>query len=490
MLSSKIRKIILENTGIKQTIFKNTFWMIVSEAVNRLTNMLLLIYAARILGVFEYGRFTFALSFTALLAIFADLGLYEIVTREFSHQQDAEKDFPSIISLKILMTLASFVLMFLAAFLISSDPFTRRIIWIFSFFTLISSFFSIFFAFLRARQKMEYEALLVGCQNIFIVSICSFALYKFPSITNFSIAYLSANIAALAITLLFFHKRIFPLALGFDKKIWKKFLSLSWPLTLGFSTGWLYIYINSVVMGYFGQLEQSGWYNAAYKIIGALIISAMIISRSFYPALTRLFKVSKEHFSKIWILQMDVMTIIALPVLAGGFILAPRIIGFFYTPDYAPSVLAFQILLFVCVINFIYYPFAVAVVIAQRQTKLFYYMLFGIILNTALSVILVPSHGFLGAGAAAVLSSLITLILVAIESIKAASAVPINLGSLKIFLSSVLASAAMAALVAWRFVYNLNVLIAIFFGVITYFLILGFLNFNFVRRFAVKLKNI
>ena len=155
-------------------------------------------------------------------------------------------------------------------------------------------------------------------------------------------------------------------------------------------------------MGYFGQLAQIGWYNAAYKILGAIVISAAIISKSFYPALSKLFKEPKENFLKIWGYQMGAMGIIAIPILVGGFILAPKIILFFYGSDYMPSIPIFRLLLFICVVDFIYYPYATVMAISNRQNKLFYIMLVGVTLNTVLTILLVPKYSYYGAAAAAI----------------------------------------------------------------------------------------
>ena len=58
-----IRELFLENIGIRQTIFKNTFWLTAAEVVIGFLRLGLLIYVARILGATEYGKFTFAFSF-------------------------------------------------------------------------------------------------------------------------------------------------------------------------------------------------------------------------------------------------------------------------------------------------------------------------------------------------------------------------------------------------------------------------------------------
>jgi len=80
---------LLHNLGEKQTIAKNTFWLGVAEGITRFLKLFLIIYVARILGATEYGKFTFALAFVSLFAIFSDFGISTITTREIARDKDS-----------------------------------------------------------------------------------------------------------------------------------------------------------------------------------------------------------------------------------------------------------------------------------------------------------------------------------------------------------------------------------------------------------------
>ncbi len=82
----------MENKTVKQTIFKNTFWLGIGLGTDRLFRLVLLIYTARILGAVDYGKFNFALSFLALFAIFSDLGLPIIIIREFAREKEKQEE--------------------------------------------------------------------------------------------------------------------------------------------------------------------------------------------------------------------------------------------------------------------------------------------------------------------------------------------------------------------------------------------------------------
>lgn len=86
-----LKALFFDNKTLKQTIFKNTFWLAAGLGINRLLKLVLLIFAARILGATEYGKLNFALAFITLFVIFHDFGLPPIVTREFSREKRKRK---------------------------------------------------------------------------------------------------------------------------------------------------------------------------------------------------------------------------------------------------------------------------------------------------------------------------------------------------------------------------------------------------------------
>ena len=106
---SGITSLLLDNKTLKQTIFKNTFWLAVAEGISRLFGFILIIYVARILGTTEFGKFTFALSFVSMFVVLSDFGLSDIATREFSRDKKSEKEYSGILSLKILLSIGTLI---------------------------------------------------------------------------------------------------------------------------------------------------------------------------------------------------------------------------------------------------------------------------------------------------------------------------------------------------------------------------------------------
>ena len=454
----------LKNLGIRQIIFKNTFWLAVAEGVSRFLKLILIIYIARILGATEYGKFTFALAFVGLFVIFSDLGLSQITTREFAKNKEEEKEFSSLLSLKLLLGLGTLILIFLGSFFITLDPLIQKLIWILAVFAMVESFLTIFFSFFQARQKMEYQAWAKILEAAMVTGAGFYVLFYFPSVLNLGFGYLFSVIISLIFILLFFHFKVYRLRLEWNKFVWQKFLAMSWPLALVGIFGGIQSQTDSVMMGYFGQITQTGWYNAAYRIIGATFIPASLIGISFFPVLSKFFQESKEKLQKIWNYYLESMIFLATPILVGGMVLASKIIDFIYDPSYFPSILALQILLIMVGISFLASPFSQILIVANQQKKLFWSSLSGAIINVILNLILIPKYSLYGAAATTVVSFFLIFFLLYNFTLKFTPIKPFNLKLLFSFLGAGLSSILMYLVIIQPQIYQLHVFLSILIG--------------------------
>jgi len=468
---SEIKSLFLNNRTTKQTIFKNTFWLTIGTTFNKLLNLLLLIYVARILGVTEYGKFSFAFAFISFFVIFHDFGLPTLIAREYAKNEE-EKDreeFYSILSLKILLSIIAFIIILISSFFITADPQIRNIILILTLFSVFNGFNSIFYAVFQARQKMEYWTWLEALQYLLISGFGIFILFSFPSIENLSYGYLIASFISLIFILIFFNKKIFNLKISWQSLVWRKFLIMSWPLALTGLFGTIYNYIDSIMMGYWGMITETGWYNAAYRIIFVTYIPVGLIAGSFYPVFSKFFKESKEKLQKTWNYNLELMILLSLPIVVGGMILAPRIIYFFYPIDFTPSILVFQILILSTGLIFLYRPFSDIMIIANQQKNVFWITILGAVINILLNLILIPKYKLYGAAFATVITYFIILLISIWLTEKLALIKIFYLRLFLIFILAGLSSFLMYFLIIQPVIYNLNIFISVAVGVLIYF---------------------
>lgn len=465
-----IKTLLFDNLNTRQTFFKNTFWLLIGIVISRFLTLALLIYVARILGATEYGKFSFALAFVSLFLIFSDLGLSTIIIREFSREREKEGEFYSILSLKIFLGLVTLIFILIGSFFITSDFVIRKIILILAFYSLINSFTGIFSSFFLARQRMEYHALVIIFGALILVFSSFFVIFNFPSVENLSYSYFFANIITLIFILIFFHAKVFPLKISWQKSIWKRFLLMSWPLASAALFDTIYTYIGSTMMGYWGQITETGWYSAAFRLaIFALVFTAQVPA-SFYPMLSQSFKESKEGMQKIWNYQMEIITVLTPPIVTGGIILAPKIINFIYGPGFEPSIPTFQILMVMTGIILFYLTLQHILIVSNHQKKYFWAVFSGAIANIILNLILIPKFSLYGAAVSLVITHFLVLFLLFKFTIEFTSIKPFNLKSLQTFLGAVLSSTIMIFVILQPAIYYFHVLPLMLVGGIVYFI--------------------
>lgn len=385
---------------IKKRIFKNISWLSLSELISRLLKFLLIIYIARILGASKFGKFSFGLNFVAIFAIFADFGISTIITREVAKEkQKAKEYFSYLISLKTILILFSLLIMNLVGFFIAPDLESKKLIFVLSFYGVFSSLFDFLNSFFRAFQKMKYEAIGKIINSLICVSLSFIVLFKFPSILNISFSYVIAIILTSFFLIFILRKKFFKLSFKIKKSFWKKILSISWPLAFIIIFTSICHYVDSVMLGAFNFFKENGFYNAAYRIIDISQIPAIMVSLAIFPVISYAFKsdLLKPLRKKTFDLHLNLVTLLAIPLLLFGLFFAKDIILFFYGKNYEPSVFAFEILLFTLFVIYLSHPFFRTLIAANLQKLVFFITLSGAILNIILNFILIPKYTLYGA---------------------------------------------------------------------------------------------
>lgn len=462
------RRYLFVNVQTGQTIVKNTFWLALAEGCSRLLKLGLIIFVARVLGAMEYGKFTFALAFVGLFVVVADFGLGQILTREFAQDRTRERALSSILSLKIFLSLLALALMIGLSFFITTDPLIRKVIWLLALMVVFHSGAELLFAFLRARQKMEYEALIRIGEALLVTGLGFAVLLASPSLLNLTLTYLLAALLAFLGAVLFFHQRILALELRFEKRVWQNFLRLSWPLALVGFFSVIYNQIDSVMMGFWGMMQETGWYNAAYKVVFAALIPGFLITQSFFPALNAAFSESKDRFQRLGNNFFQIIVLLALPLVTGGIILAPRLIIFVYDTTFFPSTFALQILLVMAGLIYLNYVFSKILIIANLQGKIFAVTFAAALLNIILNLMLIPRYSLYGAALATVATFLLIFFSFLGLTLRYTSFRPFSRGSLLVVLAALAATGLMALVISQPGLARLHLIPLVFAGALVY----------------------
>ncbi len=410
--NSGLTGLLFQNQGYRQVILKNTFWLGMAQGVTGVVNFFLTVYVIRVFGATEYGKFAFAFSFVAIFSTLFDFGLSTAVTREFAGQREKEGHFSDVMTLKVVLGVGVALLVIVGSFFISSDGLVRGMVVVLGIYMLLLEVINLFYALIRARQRMEVEAAFRFVQVLSLCAAVVAVIFFSPSILNLSLAYVGATLATLVLLLLFFlfkESSGIRLRPSFNASVWKVFLAIGWYLALAKGVGDITTYTDSVLLGYWGMNTENGWYNAAVRLNRLALFPMAMVSSAIFPALVGILRESREKFLRCWKFWMKWTVFFAIMFCFGVLAKADEIISFTYTEDFLPAAIALKILILMATLVYINNLYYHVLLIFDHQKRIFYALLCGAIMNVLMNLILIPRMGINGAALATVLTHLAIL---------------------------------------------------------------------------------
>lgn len=142
-------------------LVQNTFYSALTNAIQFLTNILILILMARPLGAEEFGRLLLAMSFCSIFGMLVEFGFNWYATKEISQKSDsAQRITGKIFNSQLVLGLGASVLAVIFVLLLNYPPKTRFIIGIIWISTVLSSLTHTVRSVFRGENKFQYETLL------------------------------------------------------------------------------------------------------------------------------------------------------------------------------------------------------------------------------------------------------------------------------------------------------------------------------------------
>ncbi|MFH1284754.1 MAG: flippase [Candidatus Peregrinibacteria bacterium] len=467
-------------------ILSNTLAQLLGKVLVAILGLVVVKIATNYLSVEGYGDYVIIYEFLAFFGIAADLGLFTIAVKEMS--QD-EKKIPYIIgnvlSLRTFLVAATMILSVVAIYAVPKYAGTRvplgvAIASITVFLTIINGTIT---SVLQTKLKMGIASLATVLGKVVSVGFMVYVVfYGFPtdSETGFYML-LAAGIAGNFVTLFMTHhyvRRITPLTYRFDIDLWKEVLIKSLPYGLALILNTVYFRIDSILLSYIRGAEEVGIYGVAMKMLENFAILPLYFMNSVLPVLTKAVKEKTEKYKDVIKYSFDFLAAMSIPMVVGGVILAYPIIFVVSTPEFLSrlpegfygSDIAFQILIFALLFQFLNVLFAFILIAVNKQSKLLYINGGCVIFNIVTNLIFIPIYGFRGAAVTSVLSELFILIATYLVAKKYLT-FSINLKNLsKITLSALAMGAFIYFLqpVTYSYIQNWNVIVLIPLGIVVY----------------------
>ncbi len=384
-----------------KTITRNLAFQVVGQFGGRLLGYVFFLYAARMLGVDEYGIFSFALSVCYLAGTIMDFGLDPLCVKWLARGEKGR--FYLLARTRIVTGLCGLSLILGMSFVFDRNLQIPVVLLGTGFFFV--SFLNFIYSYFRGIEKMAWEALLLAGQRASLLGLglVLFLVWKTASAASFVflVSFCFTFIVALAL-LRKFERGPLRSYFCFKREEIKDVLKEAYPLAMVGVLWVVYYRIDTVMLAGLRNMTEVGVYNGAYKIMEGLILVAGVIMMVAFPRLSRFGREKGTEFfsffGKLFLILLSLGFLVTAVMYFGAASVFDLILG----DQYVESVGIFKILLLAVVAIYPGNLVTQALIALDLQKIYMYVALMGSILNVCLNFVFIPRYGATGAAWATV----------------------------------------------------------------------------------------
>ena len=397
-----------------QKVFKNTFFLTLSEIFLKIIGFLWVIFLARSLSVSEYGRYNLVNSLMAVFSFLPDLGVGLIVIREIAKdRKEAEKFVSNSLILRFFLSLLTVMAVLVVSLVLGYKGELMTLIAIASFTLFISNLRSVPICFFEGLERMEITAFLNSANSLLLLLFALMIFLLGFGLKGIFLGMSLGTLLSLFLTWMIFFKFNILKKIIFNLKTLKFLVSEGLPLGLAAFAYLIYTNIDSVVLSRILGEYEVGIYNSATPFIISFVqIFNVPFMAAIYPALSRIYSLDNpKRFSKA--IKKSLLLIVgwSFPLAIIFHFLSPFFIPFVFGIKYQLAIPVLKLLIF-------FVPFAsisallykVLMVVGKQKIYLVVSLL-GAFVNIFLNLLLIPKFLIYGAALASVFTQIILFLI-------------------------------------------------------------------------------
>lgn len=391
----------------KKLVLKNTFLLGASQFVNKLLLFLLTVVIARYMKQSGFGQYSLVITLVGFFNLFVNFGLGTISQREISKDHSAaNKFFNNVFFLRAALSAVSFILLAATTLLMGYSGSIGAAILIYGVTLFTGNAIDAFTSVYNAFEKMEFMAAVTGVLNALTLAAAYFLLKAGHGLI--ALVAVSAAAGILTVLLCFFmarkELRLSPREISAD--FCRKMVSDSVPLMILGFLGLLYFRFDIIILSKLKSYTDVGIYNAAYKIMDSFLIVSNAVVGSTFPHMSRQIHGPEGSYQRLFKRLSWGLFLLGLVFAALVFAFSGRIIGLFYGPAFADSVLPLKILVWTIPLLYVNVVLLYTLIAADRQSSTVPVIIFVTIANFLLNVYYIPSLNYVSSAFITVASEL------------------------------------------------------------------------------------
>jgi O-antigen/teichoic acid export membrane protein len=331
-------------------VMKNTVALTSARVSAPLFSFVLVIFAARYLGVDDFGKFVLVQSYYNLFLGLCVNALATVLIREVAKNLSlVSKYLNAAVLLILILTLLSNVLLFILTLILQYDTDSRLAIYIAGGALFPASVTVMLESAFVAYEKAEYVTFATVSVGIIRVGISIFALLTGHGLLVLFAIFTASSLFGLFLNLFLFNVCITRLRWKPEFSCFKEF-TRSWRTFA--AENWIYNIYHRLDVIFLSILQGTfavGMYGAAHKLLHPGSVVSSGFTKAIFPQLARLSNSSQEGFYSVTQGVIKYMFIIVLPVVMVVYMLSKQLIILIYGSKYIDAFPILNILIWVLI---------------------------------------------------------------------------------------------------------------------------------------------
>jgi len=391
-------------------VARNAAFVLVVQAVLKILAFLFNIYVVRRLGAAHFGQYSAVMAYVAMFAIFTDWGMSPYAVREMARDRtQVSWLLPNIVAIRVVLSLLITVVAPLSALWLGKE--NTMVLGI-----LIASAGLILYAVqgplgsaLMARERLDYTSTFALVSQLVFWGLGVLLLISGLGF----IGLLIASLAGVAVAALLSGWALFRMGVGrliLSVRRWPPLFLAALPFGVSGISNVFMQRFDTVLMSFVLTDAAVGWYNVPWTLINMVLLIAQSIAIAMYPSMVRSHTGDPDSLSQVVWQALKYLTIVCLPIVVGGNVLADRIIIALYGEAFANSIPVLRVILWALPSLFLLELLGRVGSTLHLERPGARVSVTNAVVTVILNLILVPTLGILGAALALVGGRVILLV--------------------------------------------------------------------------------
>lgn len=396
-------------SNIKVTL-KNIISLSTAEVASRILTVIYSIYLARVLMVENFGIFGSAKYLVVYFVLLSNMGLDSVGTREVAANKSQLKTIvDNLFTLRFLMGVVGYALLGLVTYFLPKSINEKIIILIFGINIFANN--SLLNWVFQGLEKLDVYAFRTIITNLLnFVGILLFIhspedLRLATVIIVFSLTFNSF------LLIIYYHRKIQPIKLAFDYKLWKKYFSEAYPIGIIFLIIGIYNFLPIVLLSLMTNNYYTGLYSSVTNVFLIVTLFSTVVQAVYYPQFAQnQNQTDRERtFSQFIRFMFTIGTFMPLFLL----VFADKVVLIFGR-DYSPAIPSIQIVMIAALVAYYSASMFCALLAWKHERKVIWAIFVGLVTTLLLNLLLIPNLFDRGAAIAALSGEISVFLVLAI----------------------------------------------------------------------------